>query len=266
MRGSRIASLGRSTLGCSSLGIYGESLSRAAGSLPPAPSKPTAESILAKMQAEQPALYEALMLWYDPKLQGITNEQIENDSIDNGYFLLRNLQGTATYNMRVYGMTGEEGDGYVNEDGELAFDGFDDYGETLSNIPFSTIEGLTGFNRVITGTSAVNVYATSTLNIYRVRTTTYNSPRYSLFGIESAAFAAGSDFAAEIHYPSDVIIVGEEQKQLARTTTNKIDNLLRIAYSNATIRVALNLVYFIIFSRDLTDTESEWVRDNMINY
>lgn len=246
-------------------------LAAMAGGQPIPPTPPTPEGILAKMLREQPQLYNYLMLWYDPKLQGLTNAQIEDATIGQGYFVLRNLQGTATYNARVYGMTGGEGDGYINENGELVFDGFDDYANTIA-LP-QTTDFTLYFNCKIP-----------------VRTTQYFPLTYSGSATSTSLAQKGvllrprSTGSVEMSIGELVNVVvgnvGEDLENIVVTPTRALVNnaiaygdlltapisYLRLMQVTNTRLVEGDFKNTIIFSRTLTDTESAWVRDNMINY
>lgn len=277
MRGSRIASLGRSTLGCSSLGIYGDSLSRAVGSLPPAPSKPTAESILAKMQAEQPQLVDALALWYDSRLQGLTNEYIQEQAIEEGMFLLKNLQGDSSYDLPVTGMSGTEDDGCVDDEGRIVFDGVDDVAISKKSFSLADAAGYSFYAGTNNLTEAsYNILSFSNSNTIRLRTTgnplrlRYQSLQQAETIIiyndieQSDKVLEHLDF--EAYYPSDYILVNGSKTDVERSGLNTSLGSPRIAYSSATARTPMTLRHYIMFVRDLNEQEQQWVRDNMINY
>lgn len=276
MRGSRIASLGRSTLGCSSLGIYGESLSRAVGSLPPAPSKPTAESILAKMQAEQPQLVDSLALWYDSRLQGLTNEYIQEQAIEEGMFLLKNLQGDSLYDLPVTGMSGTEDDGCVDDEGRLVFDGVDDVvigKRTLADVAnYSFYVGTNNLQE-----ASYNIVSFSTSNTIRLRTTAnplrlrYQSLQQAetiiIYSDKEQSDKVLEHLDFEAYYPSDYILVNGSKTDIERLgSLNTLLGSSRIAYSSVTARTPMTLRHYIMFVRDLNEQEQQWVRDNMINY
>ena len=70
--------------------------------------------------------------WYSPKRQGITNEYLQDHYLDDDA-VLQDLSGNGN-DIALHNMEGEEGGGYVNDDGDLVFDGSDDYGECVKQI------------------------------------------------------------------------------------------------------------------------------------
>lgn len=285
MRGSRIASLGRSTLGCSSLGIYGESLSRAVGSLPPAPSKPTAESILSKMQAEQPELAESAYLWYDPILQGITNDQLFEDNINYGRTIIRDLFDNG-YDNSLLGVAGMEGDGHIDHLG-LHFDGFDDWikdnacstaidnsGLFSSGEPFTIIwSGLYSADKVIgyqvkvfqmNGNTYVNIQVDAASGVFRL---------YGRRGASGGWRIPIEDYVDFICLRSGnsatdgLFVLNTSSYELpASAPSTGLTFYMNGSNNNGLYKNECIFRGFIIFRRQLSDDEIQWVRDNMINY
>lgn len=231
--------------------------------------------ILNKMSIEQPQLYDSLILWYGPRAQGLTNDYIYNQVIEDSMFILKNLNGNTDYDLSVTGMSGLEGDGYIDNMGRLVFDGLDDVaiGKKPVDLTDSGAYSLFfGADNITIG--GFNLLSFSTSNTIRLRTTgnpfriryqslqqtetilTYNDE-------ESAAISERIDF--EAYYPSDVIRVNGDTTSVERTETKTNLGNPRIAYSSSTSRTPLALRHYIMFKRDLSNKEVEWVRKNMIN-
>lgn len=71
-----------------------------------------ANKVITKMQREQPALYDALTMWFDPKMEGITQDDIANwfDYPDNLGTLNWNL---TSYKKAMTNLSGKPGDLYM---------------------------------------------------------------------------------------------------------------------------------------------------------
>ncbi len=258
-------SLGLRNIGVRSVGCIGVPGRKKGAPVPPTP---TPARILAKMQAEQPALYASLRLWYDPRLQGLTNEYIQEQAIESGTFYLENLQGDSRYDMRVSGMSGLEDDGYINEEGQLVFDGVDDYAITQNAFPFSGVTACSVICRVSDIPLALSRQYVSTQVAYVIlmRNTDNSRVRGTFLGSEDVSYLINNqDVTFEFRYPSDIRKFNDRETVATRTRVLDTDSAIRLAYTSSQIRSNMIFHFFALFLRDLTDTESAWVRDNMIN-
>lgn len=131
-------SLGKMSLGAVSVGKIGTASGRHHSA-----NIPLSDKVLAKLKREKPAIYNSLVAWYSPNLQGLTNAELAT----NAYLYvdgLKDLSGNG-HHMTIYNMSGVEGNGSVDGDGNLAFDGSDDWAEyvvgevkTLDDFTFIT--------------------------------------------------------------------------------------------------------------------------------
>ena len=219
---------------------------------------PQYQRILNKMPQD---LRSALLVWYCPKLQGLTNAQLAENS---GYYEggLHDLSGNG-YDADIYGMSGQIGDGYVNENGELVFDGVDDYIFT-DNIPMFIIY-------------AFYINAPIERNSFRLTASSNNvTVRYQ--------YDTLTDVTLNLRWRNN-----QSNNSIPKGTTSKLFNLdtlyanseiyelvagnvdftaaMRIQMGKASHTAFRQLIFrnFFAFSRALTDTEITWLQSNMIN-
>lgn len=223
---------------------------------------PQYERILKKMPQN---LRSALLVWYCPKLQGLTNEQLAENS---GYYKggLHDLSGNG-YDADIYGMSGQDGDGYVNEQGELVFDGVDDY-VTLNESPiclngydvFVDINGDKLLSpiaweqyAVITTPNSTQIYviAGGTQIVFRLTNTTIED--FKTFEIRNN----GTDYAIFFNG------IREGGSTNSFTPSRQVFRLMarpsQERYCSGIMRMC------IIFNTMLSDEERTWLRFNMIN-
>ena len=230
---------------------------------------PTYQGILAKMQSEQPSLYASLKCWYSPKLQGLTNAELSDNygEYDGG---LHDLSGNG-YDMTIYGMTGEDGDGYVDADGHLVFDGVDDQATTESGAS-PVFEDFTLFSRS---------YDFNVNGFVSIKASTSGSqtPRIWGYGYQNQFCFAKVTTEGKITHsmgtkrintyvmqsnPYVLTINGTEYSGTRGTATDSAD--YQICIGSMFVRVWRNmaLYYQIVFDRTLTSEETEWVNNNML--
>lgn len=219
---------------------------------------PQYQRILKKMPQD---LRSALLIWYCPKLQGLTNAQLAENS---GYYEggLHDLSGNG-YDADIYGMSGQDGDGYVNEEGELVFDGIDDYVFT-DNIPMFIIYAfylnapiernsfrLTTSSNNVTVRYQYDTLTDATLNLrWRSNQSNNSIPK----GTTSKLFNL------------DTLYANSETYELVSGNVN-FTAAMRIQMGKASHTAFRQLTFrnFFAFSRTLTDTEITWLQSNMIN-
>lgn len=222
--------------------------------------KPQYQRILDKMPQE---LREALLVWYCPKLQGLTNEELADNS---GYYKggLHDLSGNG-YDADIYGMSGQIGDGYVNDNGELVFDGVTDYINAI-NIPACK----NGYNVFVLVNStkllvpiAWEDYAVITtpneLKIYVINggvQTDINVKKLSLYRL----FEFRNDtINAETLFNSVMLIENQNQLTPVKQPLRLMGRPVQSRYSQGVMNTCL------IFNKVLTDNERAWLQSNMIN-
>lgn len=217
---------------------------------------PQYERILAKMPQD---LRSALLVWYCPELQGLTNEQLAENS---GYYEggLHDLSGNG-YDADIYGMSGQIGDGYVNDNGELVFDGVDDYVLTANYWSIYTFYLNTLIERnSFRLTAAPNNIAVryqydnisdATLNLrWRSNTTNNRVPK----SLTSKLFNG------------DTLLINDERYTLTYGSVDiTIPMQIQMGMASAAAYRTLIFQNFFAFSRTLTDAEITWLRNNMIN-
>lgn len=221
---------------------------------------PQYQRILAKMPQE---LREALLVWYCPKLQGLTNEELADNS---GYYEggLHDLSGNG-YDADIYGMTGQDGDGFVNDNGELVFDGVDDYINCI-DIPACG----NGYN-VFVFVNSTKLLVPIAWENYAVITTPNEMQTYVINGgIQTAIivkklslyrlFECRNDtINAEILFNSVLLIENQNQLTPVKHPLRLMGRPVQSRYSQGVMNTCL------IFNRVLTDDERVWVQSNMIN-
>lgn len=219
---------------------------------------PQYQRILNKMPTD---LREALLVWYCPKLQGLTNEQLAENS---GHYEggLHDLSGNG-YDTNIYGMSGQIGDGYVNDNGELVFDGVDDYVFT-ENIPAFVIYAfylntnieLHSFRLVAAPNNVTvryqhNNVTDATLNLrWRSYVTNNSVPK----GLISKLFNANTLYvdSGQLELQSGDVEINAPMR-------------IQMGMANASAYRKLTFRNFFAFSRTLTDAEILWLQYNMIN-
>ena len=219
-------------------------------------SLPLYKQILSKMPKE---LKESLVCWYSPNLQGLTNAEFYNS--DNLYIGgLHDLSGNG-HDMTLYGFAGVEGGGHVDEEGNLVFDGVDDYG-------LSSAVSLSQYNDIC---SIYNAYITSG-NGYPLSWSSsagitfeigYASVMYVRHrGVSQAFSKKYGDICVIINNPT--FYVNDEIKEV-EVTTNLGDIPITLGRKYNKSSYKQHIFYnFVTFNRHLADSEIEWVKTNML--
>lgn len=220
---------------------------------------PQYQRILAKMPND---LRSALLVWYCPKLQGLTNEELADNS---GYYQggLHDLSGNG-YDADVYGMSGQVGDGYVNDSGELVFDGVDDIAICATDFPFDnfdvTIKGtlakINSNNRIFQKNYTFLIVSQSQIYTYLKGATT-NTALGSPQGLNQLRLAIDNDVAQ--CWKNGIAI-----SRVLTIGTNMDKEALYISGGKG-LYAPYTFEVFLAFNRQLTNEEVLWVQYNMIN-
>lgn len=221
---------------------------------------PQYQRILTKMPQD---LRNALLVWYCPKLQGLTNAQLAENS---GYYEggLHDLSGNG-YDADIYGMSGQIDDGYVNESGDLVFDGVDDIAECAKDFDFEnfdltikgTLDTISSNKRIFHKNYTSAILSASQIYTY-IKGATTNTALGTMIGNNQLRLAVNDDVAQcwknGISTPRALAI---------GTNVNKTSLYVG---GSATSFSPYTLEVFLIFTRQLINEEVSWVQYNMINF
>lgn len=217
-------------------------------------------------------LREALIGWYDPAVQGLTNEEAGAGG------LLLNLADNEVNNLRLHNFAGTSASG-VTEDGGLQFDGVNDYADTdnfvgLDKHEYTVFLHQTGASRIQTsrasvcngtGTESSSVSGYPNTEGYFVLHCYTNEIRN--MGIVTKNVSG----APAIWVQTSHNFYNADPTYLASTAVSRNDNqpsspLLCVGakYSKAGSYMKMTMYQLIIFDRDLTETEIYDVRDILI--
>lgn len=221
---------------------------------------PQYERILKKMPQN---LRSALLVWYCPRLQGLTNAQLVTNS---GYYKggLHDLSGNG-YDADIYGMSGQIDDGYVNESGDLVFDGVDDIAECAKDFDFEnfdlttkgTLDTISSNKRIFQKNYTSAILSASQIYTY-IKGATTNTALGTMIGNNQLRLAVNDDVA-------QCWKNGISTPQALAIGTNVNKTSLYVGGS-ATLFSPYTLEVFLLFTRQLTNEEILWVQYNMINF
>lgn len=219
---------------------------------------PQYQRILAKMPQD---LRNALLVWYCPKLQGLTNAELAENS---GYYEggLHDLSGNG-YDADIYGMSGQDGDGFVNEQGELVFDGVDDIAECAKDFDFEifdltikgTLDTISSNKKIFQKNFTSAILSISQIYTY-IKGATTNTALGTMIGNNQLRMAVDNDVAQ--CWKNGI----STSKTLAIGTNDNKTSLY--VGGGATLYSPYTLEVFLIFTRQLTNEEISWVQYNMI--
>lgn len=207
-----------------------------------------------------PTLRQSLVCWFDPKYQGLTNDDLM-DNYPRYIGGLVDLSGNG-HDITLCNMDGEDG-GHVTEDGFLVFDGNDDY----------------GFRDEILGTYNYTVFA----DIDNIGKHHQHSSVYSIVSSGNAGILywrcdTSSDTIVNTKYIDGYPVPAADKHHIMRNGINEVDteglsaNLQAKAQVIADARVGVNflagfkLKTIIRFDRLLQDSEKQWIIDNILNH
>lgn len=221
---------------------------------------PQYERILKKMPQN---LRSALLVWYCPKLQGLTNAQLAENS---GYYKggLHDLSGNG-YDADIFGMSGRIGDGYMNERCELVFDGVDDIAECTKDFDFEnfdltikgTLDTISSNKRIFQKNYTSAILSASQIYTY-IKGATTNTVLGTMIGNNQLRLAVNDDVA-------QCWKNGISTPRALAIGTN-VDKTSLYVGGSATLFSPYTLEVFLIFTRQLTNEEVSWVQYNMINF
>lgn len=200
---------------------------------------------------DEEKIRESLVLWYDPARQGATNENMAANPV------LKDLTGNG-HDATLYNFAWTEMSGVNTDDNgvNILFDGKDDYGK-VERLPLFTAEpGYTilikrkyytkyqlASKSKIAGTGAF--YFDSILNAASFNKITQVAIPTTLVIWQTAHKSNGEDIVPGTAEDSDTMWIGTIRDGDARFCR-------------------MNLYSLLLFDRDLTDNEIEWVKKNMI--
>lgn len=246
---SNSISLGKMSLGKMSLGRIGGEMVVSSGG-----GGPLYKRILASMPDE---LRKSLVCWYSPNLQGLTNAELYNsDNLDEGG--LHDLSGNG-HDMDLRGFDGIEGGGHVDEDGNLVFDGVNDWGKLAINTKYNDF-GAFFFADI--GNSGYSLSMSSATkqgnrNILVQKNYARDQIRYI------------NDIEVKVNYGATQAVYLDSY----RVNDTEIDTtplewsdclyLSRLRENNNTYTI-MTFKSLILFNRGLSADEEQWCRDNML--
>lgn len=212
------------------------------------------------------AIMDSLVCWYDIAKQGATNESMAANPV------LRDLSGNGhdatCYN---FGWTEESGISTVNYPNALVSDGVDDYAQ-VTGLPILTKErGYTvvAKRKMLNETDVSSALATKTSNrniidgafIFEYFDLGRNEKRTKSFN--NALVLDGFE-ADDISWQTSKSYNGLPIPQSNDTGDTEFMNLFKIGNENVSFN-QYALYSFLLFDRDLTDEEIEWVKTNLMN-
>ena len=220
--------------------------------------------------------------WYSPKRQGITNEYLQDHYLDDDA-VLQDLSGNGNH-IALHNMEGEEGGGCVNDDGDLVFDGVDDYG--LSGEVFSfgdkncVAQNIFDNNgdTIPSGMSNIHQFGiySKTLNYYPYllikRATSGQTLGFSGVGNSMPIRVKSQQYTIVynlINNECPYVIVGSANVQFQPSSSMTVfesteeKNPLRLA-SYGQIYSSIIFREMLFFRRNLTHEEAQWVYDNIL--
>ena len=249
--------IGLYSIGKHSIGLY--SLGGAV-STSSSKSKELYKQLLAKMKKEQPQLAESLVCWYSPNLQGMTNKQLYDAMLVGEYPILRDLSGNG-YDMKLHGFDGTSASG-VDGDGNLIFDGVNDYGMTEEAsfllTDFTVFWEATKPNSIkcpqfLKGSKDASAFNETVIAINRL-------------GYEAAVFGAYTNIG-ESRNSGSVVMTPQRYNSITitnrGTVTDKDFYVYTMAKYGKTTFTTMIFRCAVVFDHTLTDSEIDWVKTNM---
>lgn len=252
-------SLGRIRLGGISLGNLGGSAKTSSGS------KELFKTILAKLKKEQPQLSESLVCWYSPNLQGMTNKQLYDAMLVGEYPILRDLSGNG-YDMELHGFDGTSASG-VDGDGNLVFDGVNDWGCNIIDLPSIRAWGAYVSYEKVQVSSMLYPINISNNDVFtrNLQMTSRNDNDQCIYAINNTNISHNTDtldtYACPHRYAYGRYSISVSTQDIA---LGKYIYVGRLREERAGMFCPLVLRQIILFAKELTDTELQWVKTNML--
>lgn len=217
---------------------------------------------------------EAMVLWYDIARQGCTNENMAENPV------LRDLSGNG-YDATCYNFawTEESGISTENYPNALVSDGVDDYARVFNLPVFNINDGYTVFAKrkwlSTVYTSSEPCLASKRNNdeggvgdysgafqferILNYKDNPNYQTTYSFGRQNSVVFKEGITYQTSTRYNDEIIRINSSES--IDTNTLSLFNW-GVSYANLSSSVALYA--FLLFNRDLTPEEIEWVKRNLV--
>lgn len=247
---SNSISLGKMSLGKMSLGRIGGEMVVSSGG-----GGPLYKRILASMPNE---LRESLVCWYSPNLQGLTNAELYNS--DNLYIGgLHDLSGNGN-DMDLHGFDGIEGGGHVDEDGNLCFDGLNDYGISGNNTIL-----LTDYTVFLEASNPISNKCPQLMKGER-EAASFSGTIMAInrLGYEAASFGTYTKVA---NGSGSVVMTPTMYNNTSITRGKNVDidiYVYTIGRYGSSIFTSMVFRCAVVFDRTITDTEIDWVKTNML--
>lgn len=211
-------------------------------------SLPLYKQILSKMPKE---LKESLVCWYSPNLQGLTNAELYNsDNLYEGG--LHDLSGNR-HDMDLHGFDGVAGGGHVDEEGNLVFDGVNDwaynlFGQQLYNA--SLFVDIADYKESSSNCVAFGLSSNTNTSYARVR----------LNGVWTSS--------------NDCVLLGKSIGKgekgvnvwVVKNGTSTSPKDLTLVKPRTGLSAFFNITYksVVLFNQALTEEQIEWVKTNML--
>lgn len=206
------------------------------------------------------SILDSMVLWYDIARQGCTNESMAGNPV------LRDLSGNGhdatCYN---FGWTEESGISTVNYPNALVSDGVDDYA-MVTGVPSLTVErgytviakrqilnesGCTADNRTEIGDS-VGAFVFELLSLNRTDS----------FGETNTI--SGNDIPQTFSFQTSLSYNGKQINRGGAGQDSDTIHLFKFKSENGDYYGNIALYSFLLFDRDLTEQEIEWVKTNIV--
>ena len=200
---------------------------------------------------DEEKIRESLVLWYDPARQGATNENMAANPV------LKDLTGNG-HDATLYNFAWTEMSGVNTDDNgvNILFDGKDDYGK-VERLPLFTAEP--GYTILIKRKYYTNYQLASKSKIAST----------GAFYFDSISVAASFNKITRVAIPTTLVIWQTAHKSngedIVPGTAEDSDTMWIGTIRDGDARLCrMNLYSLLLFDRDLTNNEIEWVKKNMI--
>lgn len=220
------------------------------------------QDILAKMPAE---LRSALVCWYSPNLQGMTNKQLYDAMLVGEYPILRDLSDNG-YDMELHGFDGTSASG-VDGDGNLVFDGVNDWGRNIIDLPSIRAWGAyVSYEKVQVSSTLypINI-GNNNADTRNLQMTSRNDSIQALYTINNVSVSHYADtlgtYACPHRYAYGSASISVSTQDIA---LGKYIYVGRLREERAGMFCPLVMRQIILFSKELTDSEIDWVKANML--
>lgn len=214
--------------------------------------------------------------WYSPKRQGITNEYLQDHYLDDDA-VLQDLSGNGN-DIALHNMEGEEGGGYVDENGDLVFDGVDDYGRlksfSLGESAAFAVDGIIPDGETLVNNPLLTIDYDQ--NKYALAIRTYGTNKYIDYYINNGCrflpLQNDNNFIGVINlhenesphlYVGGSILLCSGNLNKDAVFKRFSDMPLEIGRRTATYGYP-TFKQLLFFNRELTRAEAEWVYDNIL--